>query len=86
MTTSALSFVTPSHLYFLYVCCPSDEWKLIADMHSKRSAMVVVALRGKIYAIGGYDGENKLLDTVERYDPETNAWEMVAKLQRPRAR
>jgi len=42
----------------------------------------VAALEGKLYAVGGRieedDEDDRPANTVERYDPATNAWEEVA--------
>jgi len=39
----------------------------------------------KIYAIGGFGGpKNSCLNAAERYDPVTNEWESIAKLNIPR--
>lgn len=35
----------------------TDEWKTIAPMNVKRSRVALTANMGKLYAIGGYDGE-----------------------------
>lgn len=43
------------------------------SMPTKRSDFTMVTLHNIIYAIGGND-ENGILDTVEIYDPATNAW------------
>ena len=37
-----------------------------------------------IYAVGGYDSEHQL-STVERYDTETNVWEFITPMLRPRS-
>ena len=37
-------------------------------------------LDGYVYAIGGWEGSSRL-DTVERYNPETNSWASVASLK-----
>uniref|UniRef100_A0A8D1XC66 BTB domain-containing protein n=1 Tax=Sus scrofa TaxID=9823 RepID=A0A8D1XC66_PIG len=42
-----------------------------------------VLLEGPIYAVGGHDGWS-YLNTVERYDPKTDTWTMVAPLSMPR--
>lgn len=43
----------------------------------KRSRVALAANMGKLWAIGGYDGESNL-STVEVYDPETDTWTFVA--------
>ena len=42
-----------------------------------RSDAAGVALGGKIYVVGGFDGANQLR-SVERFDPGTGQWEEVA--------
>ena len=37
-------------------------------------------LDGFVYAVGGWEGSSRL-DSVERYDPETNVWTPVASLK-----
>ena len=37
-------------------------------------------LDGHVYAVGGWEGSSRL-DSVERYDPETNTWSPVASLK-----
>lgn len=45
-------------------------------MHSQRCYVSVVELNGLIYALGGFDGKNRL-NTAERYDPITNQWTLI---------
>lgn len=45
-------------------------------MHSKRCYVSVVTLNGKIYALGGHNG-NERLRTMECYSPETNQWTIL---------
>ena len=40
-------------------------------------AFAMAAVQGKLYAAGGYDGNN-LLATAEAFDPQQNRWEAVA--------
>jgi N-acetylneuraminic acid mutarotase len=40
----------------------------------------LVMLDGYVYAVGGWEGTSRL-DTVERYNPETNTWASVASLK-----
>ena len=42
-----------------------------------RSDAAGVALRGKIYVVGGFDGANQLR-SVERFNPRTGRWKKVA--------
>ena len=37
-------------------------------------------LDGYVFAVGGWEGSSRL-DSVERYDPETNSWSPVASLK-----
>ncbi|CAL8105781.1 unnamed protein product [Calicophoron daubneyi] len=53
------------------------RWEMAEHMPSQRSRIGVVALNGRLYAIGGYDG-NSRLDTTEVYDPRTKTWSTVA--------
>ena len=39
-----------------YYNTETDQWVTIADMHTPRSNFGLVNLQGKLYAIGGYDG------------------------------
>lgn len=38
----------------------TDEWRLVAPMNVKRSRVALCANMGKLWAIGGYDGESNL--------------------------
>ena len=37
-------------------------------------------LDGFIYAVGGWEGSSRL-DSIERYNPSTNQWNMVAPMK-----
>ncbi|TRZ50164.1 MAG: galactose oxidase, partial [Dehalococcoidia bacterium] len=60
-----------------------DFWTTKAPMTTARSGLGVAVVNGKIYAIGGSDG-NRQLDTNQMYDPATNTW--VNKQPMPTAR
>ena len=53
-------------------------------MQNRRGGVGVAALNGYLYAVGGNDGTTSLL-TVERYNPHTNKWTLVANMNRRRA-
>ena len=50
----------------------TDKWEKRASMASARAGVVTCQLGGKIYAIGGWDGQNPALGTLEVYDPKTD--------------
>ncbi len=46
--------------------------------------MAVAVLQGKLYAIGGYNGLERLA-TVEVFEPDCKKWKRVASISRPRS-
>jgi N-acetylneuraminic acid mutarotase len=65
----------------------ADTWKALAPMPTRRGSPVAAAVGGKLYVIGGVSTHpgstetavhparpHRSLDTVEEYDPATNAW------------
>lgn len=56
----------------------------MAPMNHRRSSPGVCLLNGKIYAMGGNNG-NTTLHTCEVYDPERNQWSLIAKMSRRRS-
>lgn len=61
-----------------------DKWKLAESMSTTRSRVAVAVLQGKMYAIGGYNGLERLA-VVEVFEPETRKWKRVAPISRPRS-
>ena len=55
-----------------------NSWEFVASMHHARDGLCVVADDEYLYAVSGYDG-NKYLNSVERYDPNRDVWEMNGK-------
>lgn len=53
-----------------------DRWTLVEPMHSKRLGVGVAVVNRLLYAIGGFDGKERLA-TIERYHPEDNAWTII---------
>ncbi|TYL80845.1 Kelch repeat-containing protein [Bradyrhizobium cytisi] len=76
----------------------SDRWKSLAPMPTPRGAGWAVALNGKIYVIGGVQADvrgnataplspgspQRVLGTVEEYDPGTDRWSARAPMPTPR--
>lgn len=61
----------------------TDAWTERAPMPTARGALAVAVHDGKLYAIGGYDGEANSA-AVEVYDPVKNVWVSRARLPTPR--
>ncbi|XP_074081800.1 kelch-like protein 42 [Macrotis lagotis] len=57
-----------------------NEWSQVASMNQKRSNFKLLAVSGKLYAIGGQSVSN-----VECYSPEQDWWSFVAPLPNPLA-
>lgn len=53
-------------------------------MHYRRCYVSVAVLDDHIYALGGYNGQERQ-NTVERYDPETNQWTMITPMNSQRS-
>ncbi|MEM3378516.1 MAG: kelch repeat-containing protein [Candidatus Bathyarchaeia archaeon] len=68
----------------LFVCATENPWVSRAPMQQARAGLGVVAVNGKIYAIGGV-GRNGFLATNEEYDPKTNTWASKAPMPTPRS-
>nr|XP_033805879.1 kelch-like protein 1 [Geotrypetes seraphini] len=67
----------------------TNKWNVCAPMCKRRGGVGVATCDGFLYAIGGHDAPasnhcSRLLDCVERYDPKTDTWTMVAPLSMPR--
>src|SRR6218665_2939445 len=57
--------------------CKTDTWTLVAPISSPRDAVGVCVLGDRLYAVGGYDGQQYLND-VESYDAQNNEWTEVS--------
>jgi hypothetical protein len=71
-----------------------DSWESKAPMQQARAGLGVVAVNGKIYAIGGSTASGPyppdafagdFVGTNEEYDPETDTWTYRASMPTPRA-
>jgi N-acetylneuraminic acid mutarotase len=63
-----------------------DTWERRADLPTPRGALGLVALDGRLYAVGGARVElgGPVTAAVESYDPATNTWQKHADLATPR--
>ena len=66
---------------FIYRYDPkTDTWTLVASIASPRDAVGVCVLGDKLFAVGGYDGQQYLND-VESYEPQANEWVKVSMIR-----
>jgi kelch-like protein 19 len=61
-----------------------DRWTSIKPMHTKRLGVGVAVVNRLLYAIGGYDGTERL-SSAECYHPENNAWNMITPMTTQRS-
>lgn len=62
---------------------PSVFWESLAPLPQRRQEVGVAELDGRIYVVGGFNDAGQVVDTVESYDPSTDAWLTAAPLPRP---
>ncbi|XP_055377632.1 kelch-like protein 5 isoform X2 [Condylostylus longicornis] len=63
----------------------TNKWTLKAPMNKRRGGVGVAVANGYLYALGGHDcpASNPSVcrtETVERYDPSTDSWTLIASL------
>ncbi|XP_024871275.1 kelch-like protein 5 isoform X2 [Temnothorax curvispinosus] len=69
----------------------TNKWTPCAPMSKRRRGVGVGVVNGCLYALGGRDApasnpNTSRFDCVERYDPKTDTWTMVASMSVPRSR
>ncbi len=57
----------------------------MAPMPTARGGVGLAVVSGKIYAIGGLNGNNVPVSTTEEYDPQTNGWTSRMPMPTPRS-
>jgi hypothetical protein len=91
LTASCLSVSKPA---FSSAATTEDTWVSKAPMQQARAGLGVVAVNGKIYAIGGSTASGQyppdlefggFVGTNEEYDPATDKWTTKAPMPTPRA-
>ncbi|XP_046313611.1 kelch-like protein 8 isoform X2 [Marmota monax] len=60
-----------------------NSWFFGPEMNSRRRHVGVISVEGKVYAVGGHDG-NEHLGSMEMFDPLTNKWMMKASMHTKR--
>jgi N-acetylneuraminic acid mutarotase len=61
-----------------------NSWNTRASMHQARTELGVIAVDGKIYAIGGHT-DSKFVCTNEQYNPVDDTWVTLNSMPTPRA-
>lgn len=61
-----------------------DEWRPLSVMKERRMECGAVVINGCIYVTGGYSySKGTYLQSIEKYDPELDSWEIVGTLPSP---
>lgn len=55
-----------------------EQWEHMAPMGTARAGAATVVWDGKIYVFGGKSLNNKILSSVEVYDPDLNSWDSIS--------
>jgi len=54
-----------------------SSWTAIGDLNKPRANFSAFESKGKIYAFGGFSGFKTVEETIERFDPAQNKWEVL---------
>jgi kelch-like protein 26 len=81
---SCRNFIHPLGFKF---CPVSNKWTEISPMNQDRSCFSLTVMNNCLYAVGGNSEfeeggfkANRFYSTVEKYNPETDLWEYIAKI------
>ena len=58
----------------------SNSWTALPHMLHSRQGLALVCFGNTLFAIGGRDGTEHALDSVERYNVDTKQWQRIAAL------
>jgi N-acetylneuraminic acid mutarotase len=64
---------------------PQSLWTTMTPMLTARGGFGVAVVDGKIYAIGGLNGNALPISTTEEYNPQTNEWTSKTPMPTPRS-
>ncbi len=62
-----------------------SSWTVMKPMPTARGEFGVAVVNGKIYAMGGLNGNNLPVSAVEEYDPQTDGWTSKMPMPTPRS-
>ena len=61
-----------------------DRWSNVKSMHTRRLGVGVAVVNRLLYAVGGFDGTERLA-SVECYHPENNEWTPIPAMSKKRS-
>ena len=61
-----------------------ERWFSVTEMESRRCRCGVAVVRGKVYAVGGFNGSLRVR-TVDEYDPSRDSWTGIASMEARRS-
>ncbi|VVD04922.1 unnamed protein product [Leptidea sinapis] len=61
-----------------------NQWEMTTPMNKQRSDASAASLGGKIYIVGGFNGQ-EVLSSAEVYDSETKQWSFIRSMLSPRS-
>jgi len=61
-----------------------DRWVHLSEMPGRRCRCGVAVVRGKVYAVGGFNGSLRVR-TVDVYDPSSDSWSSIASMEARRS-
>jgi N-acetylneuraminic acid mutarotase len=64
---------------------PPSSWSTLAPMPTARGEFGVAVVDGKIFAIGGLNGDGLPLTVNEEYNPQTDTWTTMTPMPTPRS-
>jgi len=82
LTASCLIVFKPA---FSSADLAENSWTRRAPMHEARSGLGVAVVKGKIYAISGWNSNYSSAGTNEMYNPATDSWTTKAPIPTPRS-
>ncbi len=62
----------------------TDTWREVAPMTTQRHLFTLTSFAGRLWAIGGLDGDSQPLSSCESYDPVTDTWREEALMKEGR--
>ena len=81
LTGGTVSFVAQSSCWLLHTA--TKKWTNLAPLNTARRYHRSVFLEGQVYVVGGWDVNNKVTGSVERFDLKRRQWSCLSDLPHP---